>query len=209
MLKGLRLALPRTLVRDGMDDTVADAFDAACKLLSAAGATIVEVEVPEFAEVAHINRHGGFTAAEAWAWHERLVEAQGEGYDPRVVSRIRRGASMTAAQFIELVSERQRWIAAVGRRLREATAAAFVCPTVPVVAPVISELRDSDEVYGRTNLLVLRNPTLFNFLDGCALSLPCHREGDAPVGLMLAASGGEDARLLALGAAVEAVLQAR
>jgi aspartyl-tRNA(Asn)/glutamyl-tRNA(Gln) amidotransferase subunit A len=85
----------------------------------------------------------------------------------------------------------------------------MVLPTVPVVAPTIASLRDSDELYGRTNLLVLRNSTLINFLDGCALSLPCHRGGDAPVGLMLAAPGGHDARLLSLGTAAEAVLQAR
>jgi aspartyl-tRNA(Asn)/glutamyl-tRNA(Gln) amidotransferase subunit A len=78
-----------------------------------------------------------------------------------------------------------------------------------VVAPALAELEASDEVYGSSNVLILRNPTLINFLDGCALSLPCHREGDAPVGLMLAAGAGRDGELLALGAAVETVLQAR
>ena len=73
----------------------------------------------------------------------------------------------------------------------------------------MADLEADDALYGSTNVLILRNPTLINFLDGCALSLPCHREGDAPVGLMLAACGGRDGELLPLGAAVEAVLQAR
>ena len=47
---------------------------------------------------------------------------------------------------------------------------------------------------------------LINFLDGCALSLPCHARGDAPVGLTLAAAGGRDRAVLALGLGVERAL---
>ena len=104
---------------------------------------------------------------------------------------------------------RQRWISSVAQRLTEANASMMIMPTVPVVAPLLAPLQASDETYGSTNLLLLRNPTLINFLDGCALSLPCHRPGDAPVGLMLAAPGGRDADVLCAGAALEAVLRNR
>ncbi|MEK6297880.1 MAG: amidase, partial [Paraburkholderia tropica] len=49
-------------------------------------------------------------------------------------------------------------------------------------------------------------PSAFNFLDACALSLPIHHPGDAPVGLMLAAAPYADDALLAIGRGVEAVL---
>ena len=65
--------------------------------------------------------------------------------------------------------------------------------------------RRCDDEYVRLNLLLLRNPSLFNFLDGCAISLPVHEPGTAPVGLMLAGPGGRDAHLLAVATAVEAV----
>jgi aspartyl-tRNA(Asn)/glutamyl-tRNA(Gln) amidotransferase subunit A len=52
----------------------------------------------------------------------------------------------------------------------------------------------------------LRNPTVANFLDGCAISLPCHEPGTAPVGLMLMGAAGGDRRLLTLAAAVEALV---
>jgi aspartyl-tRNA(Asn)/glutamyl-tRNA(Gln) amidotransferase subunit A len=39
---------------------------------------------------------------------------------------------------------------------------------------------------------VLRNPTLINFLDGCALSVPCHAPGSSPVGMMIAGSNDAD-----------------
>ena len=78
-------------------------------------------------------------------------------------------------------------------------------PTVPIVAPTIAELGET-EVANRTNLFLLRNPSLANFLDRCALSIPCHRKGEAPVGLMLIGEHGGDRRLLAVGQAVEPVV---
>jgi aspartyl-tRNA(Asn)/glutamyl-tRNA(Gln) amidotransferase subunit A len=205
-LAGLSLAVPKALVFDGIDTTVAAAFDAACRALSAAGVRIVETEMPEFNELAQINRLGGFAAAEAWAWHAPLLARSEAGYDPRVAVRIRRGAGMSAADYLALQADRRRWIAAVRQRLADTNAFTMVMPTVPVVAPAIAPLQASDELYGSTNLLVLRNPSVINFLDGCALSLPCHAPGTAPVGLMLAAVAGHDARLLAIAAAVESVL---
>jgi len=206
---GLRVALPRTLVFDGADATVSAAFAAACTALSAAGVQIVEIDLPEFAELAHINRAGGFAAAEAWAWHAPLMAAKEAGYDPRVAVRIRRGSGASAADYLELLAARRRWIVGVAQRLADVHTALMILPTVPVVAPALAPLQASDEAYGSTNLLLLRNPTLVNFLDGCALSLPCHRPGAAPVGLTLAAPAGHDAGVLAAGAALEAVLRAR
>ena len=52
-------------------------------------------------------------------------------------------------------------------------------------------------------VLVLRNTTIANALDRCAISIPCHHGGDAPVGLMLVGEHGADRRLLAIAAAVE------
>jgi aspartyl-tRNA(Asn)/glutamyl-tRNA(Gln) amidotransferase subunit A len=199
-------AVPRTLVFDGMDAIVSAAFEAACGKLSRAGARLIEIEVPEFAELAHINRHGGFIAAESWTWHAEMMEAREAEYDPRVASRIRRGKAMSAADYITLLSDRRRWIAGVQQRLADAGCGTLLMPTVPVIAPPIIPLRDSDELYTSTNLLMLRNPTLINFVDGCALSLPCHEPGDAPVGLMIAGLQGQDEQILTLGAAIEAAL---
>jgi aspartyl-tRNA(Asn)/glutamyl-tRNA(Gln) amidotransferase subunit A len=77
-----------------------------------------------------------------------------------------------------------------------------------LIAPRIAELDGSDEAYGKVNLAMLRNTSLFNFLDGCGLSLPCHKAGEAPVGLMVMAMGGHDYRILALGQGIESALRA-
>lgn len=202
-LAGLRLAVPTTLALDGMDATVARVFQQALERLSGAGARITEIAVPDFAALGSINAKGGLPAAEAWHWHRALIEKAASHYDPRVLVRIRRGADISSAEYLDLLAARRSWIAAVEKRLEPFDA--FVLPTVPVVAPRLDDLQD-DAAFGATNLLILRNPTLINFLDGCALSLPCHRAGDAPVGLMLAGRGGSDRRMLAMGLAVEAAL---
>jgi aspartyl-tRNA(Asn)/glutamyl-tRNA(Gln) amidotransferase subunit A len=199
------LAIPTEVVLDGLDDTVAPAFDAACARLEAAGARLRRVALPEFGELAKIHARGSFTAAEAWAWHRGHIETSAAAYDPRVVSRIAAGASMSAADLLDLIAARRRWIAAVEARI--AGFDALLMPTVPQVAPRIDALMHDDAAYFRANGLMLRNPMLINFLDGCALSLPCHAPGEAPVGLMLAAARGRDRHLLALGQAVEAALQ--
>jgi aspartyl-tRNA(Asn)/glutamyl-tRNA(Gln) amidotransferase subunit A len=203
-LRHLRLAVPLTLVREGMDADVSAAFDASLRALSAAGAQVEEIAMPELAQLAAINAQGGFTAAEAWAWHRPHIARAPERYDPRVISRIRRGAALSAADWLDLMAARKAWVAVVEQRI--AGYDALLLPTTPVVAPPIAALEASDDLYGVTNLLMLRNPTLINFLDGCAMSLPCHPTGGAPVGLMIAGANGTDQRILSIGLAVEACL---
>jgi aspartyl-tRNA(Asn)/glutamyl-tRNA(Gln) amidotransferase subunit A len=82
---------------------------------------------------------------------------------------------------------------------------AVVMPTVPAIAPPLRAL-ESDREYFRMNGLMLRNPALGNFLDRCALSIPMHRGGEAPAGLMLMGEYLDDRRLLAVARGVEAVL---
>ena len=205
-LAGARLAMPETLVLNDMDAAVAAAFERACAQLQAAGARLTRIAVPEFAEFGRLHARGTLAGAEAWAWHRQLLTERGDEYDPRVGLRMRGGEQMSAADYIDLLAARQRWIAAVESRI--AGFDALLMPTVPIIAPRIDELQGSDQAYFAANGLMLRNPTLINFLDGCALSLPCHVAGEAPVGLMLAGAGGRDHDILALGEAMQHSLRA-
>ena len=203
-LQGLRLALPTTVVLDSLDSYVAEALSRSISKLSEAGATIVELPVQPFARLSEINGKGGFTAAEGWAWHRKFISNCAEKYDPRVVSRIRRGQEMSAADYIDLLNARTSWI----NQVKQTTDSydALIMPTVPMIAPTIEELVGSDDAYFKANGLMLRNPTFINFLDGCALSIPCHQAGEAPVGLMLAGQAMSDWRILSIGLAVEELL---
>jgi aspartyl-tRNA(Asn)/glutamyl-tRNA(Gln) amidotransferase subunit A len=82
---------------------------------------------------------------------------------------------------------------------------ALVMPTTAIVAPLVAELAAPDE-FARKNALLLRNTTMWNFFDCCAISLPLPRDGSLPAGLMLVARNGHDHRLLRIAAAVERLL---
>ncbi|MEO8525759.1 MAG: amidase [Caldimonas sp.] len=200
----LRFAVPRTLMLDDLDATVARAFDRALATLAAAGARIETIDLPLLEEVATINATGGFAAAESWAWHRRLLAEHEAEYDSRVALRIRRGATMSAADYIDLVATRSAWIV----RMEAAIAPwdALLSPTVPIVAPPLAPLIADDAAFFATNGLLLRNPSVVNFLDGCALSLPCQAEGELPAGLMLWAGALRDDAVLDASLAVETAL---
>jgi aspartyl-tRNA(Asn)/glutamyl-tRNA(Gln) amidotransferase subunit A len=202
-VKGMRLAVPTTVALDGLDDHVAKTFDRTLEKLSHEGALIERIEVPEFLDVAVMNTKGGFTAAESYSWHRYLIENHGDDYDPRVVSRIARGEAITAADYIDILAARKSMIARA--TVRFAPYDAIAMPTCAITPPRISDLAD-DQAFTKANLLSLRNCTLINVMDGCSISLPCHRDGEAPVGFMLSAMGGSDRRIFELAAGVEDTL---
>jgi aspartyl-tRNA(Asn)/glutamyl-tRNA(Gln) amidotransferase subunit A len=191
------------MVMDGTDATVAAAFDRAVQALAAAGARIVHTRFAAFDELAAANARGGFAAAEAYAWHRNLLKEHGSGYDPRIRVRIARGEMISAADYIDLLAARARLIAAFNRATEPYDC--LVMPTVPIIAPTIAEL-DDERTYNAKNMLILRNTALGNFFDRCAITVPCHRPGEAPVGLMLMGETMADRRLFAIAAAAEAVL---
>src|SRR5229473_872286 len=202
-IDGLRLAAPQTVVLDSLEPAVASAYAGALSRLAKAGAKIVDLPFIEFNDIAVLNRQGGFAASEAYAWHRRLIETKGALYDPRVLLRIMRGKDQDATHYIELIRARAeliRRVAAVSGHYD-----ALIMPAVPIVAPPLASL-EAEEQFRAVNVLLLRNTTIANVLDRCAISLPCHRGGDAPVGLMLVGEHGADRRLFAIAAAVEQIV---
>src|SRR5712675_77527 len=203
-IKGMRLAVPTTVALDELDDEVAQAFERALATLSRQGALVERIEVPEFLDVGVMNTKGGFAAAESYAWHRYLIVSKGDVYDPRVYSRILRGEGMSAADYIDLLGARKSFIAHTEARI--APYDALVLPTTANTPPKIADLAD-DKAFTTQNLRALRNCTLINMLDGCAISLPAHREGEVPVGLMLAAAGGRDRCIFELAAGMEKIIR--
>ena len=201
-LSGLRLGVLQGYVLDALDAATADAFDRALNALSAAGATLVPVEFDALARIPASNQTA---ATEAYAWHRTLLEHRSQLYDPHVSARILHGDGVLAADYLDLMRARREIIRAAERAFDSFDA--ILLPTTPRVAPPIAALEQSDAVYFDVNGAMLRNTSIFNFLDGCGLSIPCHRPGEAPVGLMIAGLGGWDARILRTGAAIERELK--
>jgi len=203
-LSACRLAVSRTLMQDALSDTVAQAFERSLLILRRTGVRIEEIALEEIGELPAINATGGLSAAESYAWHRKLIAEHQARYDPRVALRILRGASMSAADYIDLLAARKDWITRMETRLDGFDA--VLSPTVPLVAPPIAGLLGDDTEFFRVNGLLLRNTSVVNMLDGCAISLPCHTPGQLPVGLMLWHAALHDDAVLDLALQVEAAL---
>ncbi len=205
-LAACRIAVARTQMQNGLDATVAAAFERSLRVLRQAGAQIEEIELSEISDLAAINATGGFSAFESYAWHRSLIAAHQSEYDHRVAQRILRGARMSAADYIDLLAARKLWISRMQAQL--AGFDAVLSPTVPIVAPTIASVISNDNEFFRINGLLLGNTSVVNMLDGCAISLPCHTPDQLPVGLMLWHAALHDDGVLDLALQVEAALAA-
>ncbi|SJZ93680.1 aspartyl-tRNA(Asn)/glutamyl-tRNA(Gln) amidotransferase subunit A [Enhydrobacter aerosaccus] len=203
-LAGLRFGVPRHFVLDDLDSTVAKAFERACAALSAKGVRIESFDLPQLNELPAINAKGGFAASEAYAWHQKLIGRRGKDYDQFVHPRIMRGREMSAADYIDLLQARadlQKRVAAITSNYD-----AVIMPTCAIVAPTLDEVSTPDG-FTKKNLALLRNTTVGNFLDRCAISLPCHGGSELPVGFMLMGETMADKRLLGIARSVASVVK--
>lgn len=202
-----RLAVPVNAMLDGMDPLARAAFDSALERLEQAGAKLSRMAFPGLDELPRLMATGGLAPAESHAIHHVQLARRLADFDPRVAQRMLRGADMRATDYIQLQWQRQAWIDAMMQDMGPWDA--LLSPTTPIMAPTLSSVApgaERDAEFFRVNTLLLRNTSAVNFLDGCALSLPCHLEGQAPFGLMVWHGPMMDDRVLAVSAALEAFL---
>ena len=203
-LAGIRLAMPDRMVTEGMDAPTAAAFDRAVGRLSAAGATIEQVHFAALDRIGAATARTSLAACEAYAWHRPILASGADRYDPRVRGRIQGGAGVLAADYLDALAARR----SIADEMVAATAPfdALVMPTAPTIPERIALLEADEAAYLRTNALMLRNTAIGNFLDRCAISVPCHQPGEPPAGLMLMGQPMADRALFDLAASVEAAL---
>ena len=202
-IKGLRLGISRSTALEALDAPIAKAVERAIKTISDAGASVADVDLHELGDLPAINGKGGFSAPEYFTWHRPYIAKQAAQYDPRILKLIMRGRDFPAPDYLDLFRARQAMINSIAAKT--AALDALIMPTIPIVAPRIDAIGDDTE-YMRINTLLLQNTRVANFLDVCAISVPCHAPGEMPVGLMLQGASGADKSLFAIAAAIEALI---
>lgn len=196
----LRLAVLQGPLMSGLDAQVTADFAAALMVLRAAGHEVIEAELPEIEGYGDVNRI--VVATEAHAIHAHHLDGLKTQGDPRVLQRIMSATGFAASDYADKLAHRARAMAAF-HTLADGIDA-FLLPTVPTVAPAIAEV-EAD--FDRLNALMLRNPSLVNFLDGCAATVPMQRAQRLATGLMIFAPGGRDWQVLDIAQHCEALLQ--
>jgi aspartyl-tRNA(Asn)/glutamyl-tRNA(Gln) amidotransferase subunit A len=196
-LAGLRFGIAEGLPLDRLDDTVSAAFAAVLARLDGAGLRLTRENLMLLDDMAGINAKGGIAPPEACAVHRDRMARRAADIDPNVRIRIERGCAVTEADYTAMLRDRMGLVRAMDARLSALDV--LVMPTTAIVAPTIAEVADP-KVFSARNAAVLRNTSIGNFFDLCAISLPL--AAPLPVGLMLMARNGQDRRLLSIAAAV-------
>ncbi|MDI9333523.1 MAG: amidase [Cytophagales bacterium] len=200
-LADYRVAIVDNVFLDGVDETVQHAFQRTLQALQNKGLSIEHITLPELADIPAMNKTGGFSPIESYRWHKDLIAAKQADYDPRVAQRILLGKNAAQADYQTLQTARAHWIERISAKL--ARFDAVLSPTVPIVAPTLASIAHDDAEFFRINALLLRNPSIVNLLDGCAISIPCHSADELPVGLMIWHAALHDDAVLNLGLLLE------
>ena len=202
-VEGLRLGRPGNYFFDDLEPAVAQRCEEAVAALAAAGAAIVEIEVPEAGMDTPLFYD--LVAAE-------FVECLGRERLLRNLNRIDRdvanwgltGVDMPADRYIHAV-ERHRVLCRMANE-RFAGLDGILAPTRPITAPPVSAFDDPDE-YRRLASVMARNTRFGNMSGVCATSTPLRPSpGGMPAGLMLMAPAGADAKLMSMALTLEEVL---
>jgi aspartyl-tRNA(Asn)/glutamyl-tRNA(Gln) amidotransferase subunit A len=175
------------------------------RLLAKNGAVIREIPVPEIAEVLDRRLAQRLTLSEGYAWHRELLDTKRNLYDPNVGGRLLDGAAIEADEYSDLLATRKRLIAS--SRSLTATFDAVIMPTLAITARRIADLQNDPAYYAESARLSIRNASIANALDRCALTIPAQEPGNAPVGFTLMGETMADRKIFAIGLSVEALLK--
>lgn len=192
----LTLAVPQGAFTDDLSPDMQTWFDAETARLGG-DHRLEAVDMAPIGQAIGLNRI--IVAVEAHRLYAADLDRLEAVGDPRVLSRIRFAETLSAQQIADAYGERARMVALFGRLMEGFDA--LLAPALRMMPPSIAAV-EAD--FDRLNAAMLRNTSLVNLVDGCALVLPQDRT-EPPWSLaMLAAPSGGDARLLAAGIALAA-----
>ncbi len=204
--QSLELVVPEAGVLDDLDSEVRSAFDLALDCLRGAGVLLRTEKMPVIDATIELFYSKAIVLYEAYQYHREWLEQYGDDYDPFVLQRILAGKTISDDEQQDRYRAKAEVVEMFNQHFRQLDADALLYPTTSCVPPAISEIDDPDNAR-RVNLRCLRNTVTVNFFDGCSISLPCHRNGEAPVGLMVSSINGDDEKLYSVAATIEQILK--
>lgn len=202
-LATLTFALPGAHFMNQVEPAVEACFAQALQRLRQAGAHIVEIDVPEAAEIDAVFRSLVPADVLAFLGRERVTK-QFDRLDKVAAQRLQAALTLNADDYVQMASRQQ----VLERLLRERSHGidAWLSPTVPVLPAPTAGFKTVEAV-AAWNRLGTQNTRPGNLFNQCGVSLPIHHLGaELPVGLQLCAPGGADEALLLTALAVEGVL---
>ena len=201
-VKGLRIAFGETVFFDDVDSEIDRAVRQAGQVFRGLGAHVDGMAVPEVGLAIGEQKRALMVAAEALAVNGRLLDEHFDTLDPVVVSRMAAGRALTASDYFAVM---RRWATLRAQIIRTlADVDALLVPTTMAPARPVSVVDATPESYAEHNAKYLRNTSLGNILNLCAVCLPCGFTPEGlPIGLMIYAKPFDEAMALRVAWAYE------
>jgi aspartyl-tRNA(Asn)/glutamyl-tRNA(Gln) amidotransferase subunit A len=206
-VRGLRLGLAKDFFFDLLDSEIRAAVLAAARSLEALGASVEEVRLPS---ILHAGPPSfAIIASEAAAYHEPYVKTRAAEYGADVLARLTAGRFVLATQYLKGQRARQVIRAEMDAVLQQVDA--LLLPTTPIPAPPLDAHEVTiDGVTQEVRFWLIRLNRPMNLTGHPALSVPCGFTTDGlPIGLQLVGRYFDEATLLRIGHAYEAVSPAK
>jgi aspartyl-tRNA(Asn)/glutamyl-tRNA(Gln) amidotransferase subunit A len=196
-VRGLRVGIPAAAL-EGAAPEVTRAFDATLDGLRGLDVSIEVVEEPGADDLEMTNAAGMVVSrCEAATLHRRFLAERADRYTPETFAQLDEAARVPAGLYLAAQRLREAFRLQMARLFGRVHVLAL--PTALVTAPRVDEAE-------RYLLVLSRNCIPWSFIGVPAVSLPCGRSpAGLPIGLQLVAPAFADARLVALGSAVESL----
>jgi amidase len=153
---------------------------------------VVDIELPQWHEILHAAL--AILDAEAWAVDGPLLAAYPDGVSAEVAERLRKGATMTAADVAAARVVQAAWQSTLAALQAEAGVAFFALPTLADFPPPLDHA---------DRMRSIRYTLAVNLAGVPALALPVPTGGPLPASLQLVGPAGSEEELLAYGRLIE------
>ena len=191
----LRIGIPRTYFYESLHPEIAAAMEAARVVLAKLSSNQREVETPASNDTLVLR-------AEAYAYHRENVTKHPDLYQPETLKRIRAGAEITMADYIQARRQVDEFRRAARKTFE--TVDLLITPTTPVPPYPIAELLSDMENLRTKEILTLRNTRPFNILGLPTISVRCgFTKAGLPIGMQITGPPGAEVEVLQLAYAYE------
>ncbi len=190
-----RIGIPRTYFYEGLHPEIAAALETARTVLAKLASNQREVETPASNDTLILR-------SEAYAYHQENAAKTPELYQPETLKRIRGGADVTMAAYVQARRQMDQFRRAVRKTFE--TVDLLITPTTPVPPLKISDLLGDMENLRAKEIVTLRNTRPFNILGLPTISIPCGlTKAGLPIGMQITGPAGSEAAVLQLAYAYE------
>ena len=205
-LKGMRIGRPRRTFYEGCDPEIAAAMEASLEVFRRLGATVVDVELGDFAKLS--NLAALLHAAEANPFHDEWFRTRAQDYSAQVRERLEKGRPTLALDYLKALQAR-------APAIREFCEAVFSQVDVvhgPVVSFQTPTIAETDISTGDAASQMLgRFVRLTRPISYLGLPVACTNAGftkaGMPIGMQLIARPWDEATALRAGYAFDQSLQ--